>query len=575
MISIQNILKDYLVSKNVSSSEWDEIVNPTEELENDPFLIKDSREWLNQLFNHRNDIITIVGDYDADGILASATMRKGLQILNVGSKINTYVPTRMDGYGMTPESVASLKEQFPDTQTIITVDNGVAAFEGVQAAKNNGWTVLVTDHHLAKPDGLPIADAIVDINRPGDTYPFKGISGTAMAYKMLVAYASIISPEYLPMIKYLRTLVGISAVTDMMPMRNENRYWTKYAINEAQQDMDGIVTPHADIHIGALLKALKVKNALFSKTADDSLFGFTIGPILNSPSRVTGTPQQAYDFFLETNKDAMIEKAVGLFETNKSRKEIIGDVSGKVVGDFQDKIDQGEAYYAMATKVPLTSGFVGLVAGNLQNNFGLPSIAFATVNFDGELLDQPSSILHGSARSPQGLSIVDIMTEMQNRDKDVILGFGGHAAAAGITISFGKFDDFVRLFNDVTKELIESMPVDTNSTAADNQNLIEVDPSDISPSLVYAIEQMMPFGSEFERPQFMFKNIRTLSPLLMGANKQHIKFSTPAHVELIKWNGASDYIRQGQPTTLTVVGEIGLSEYRGRKSVQMIIDHWK
>lgn len=410
MLAIQNILKKYLISQNVTNSEWNEIINPTEALENDPFLIKGSREWLNQLFNHREDVITIVGDYDADGILASATMRKGLQILNIGSKINTYVPTRMDGYGITPVSVQRIKEQFPDTQTIVTVDNGVAAFEGIQAAKNNGWTVLVTDHHLAKPDGLPVADAIVDINRPGDEYPFKGISGTAMAYKMLVAYATIISPQYLPLIQYLRTLVGISAVTDMMPMRHENRYWTKFALNEVQQDIDGIYTPHSDPHINALIKALKLKHALYSKTADESIFGFTIGPILNSPSRVTGSPQQAYDFFMTEDPDEMLIEAAKLFETNKQRKEIVGDLSNKVIDGFQQKIDGGEQIYAMATTVPLTSGFVGLIAGNLQNVFAAPSIAFSTIDFDGQILDQPDSILHGSARSPSGVSIVDIMT---------------------------------------------------------------------------------------------------------------------------------------------------------------------
>ena len=574
MLSIQNILKEYLISKNVGPNQWDEIVNPTEQLEHDPFLIKDSREWLNQLFNHRTDVITVVGDYDADGILASATMRKGLQILNVGSKINTYVPTRMDGYGITPISVQRIKEQFPDTQTIVTVDNGVAAFEGVQAAKDNGWTVLVTDHHLAKDDGLPIADAIVDINRPGDTYPFKGISGTAMAYKMLLAYATIIDPAYVPMIQYLRTLVGISAVTDMMPMRNENRYWTKYALHEVQQDIDGIYTPHADQHIAALIKALKLKHALYSKTADESVFGFTIGPILNSPSRVTGSPQQAYDFFMDEDPDKMVTLAAELFETNKRRKEVVGDNSTKIVNDFQTRLDNGETLNAMATTAPLTSGFVGLIAGNLQSTFSVPSIAFSTIDFDGQILNQDDSVLHGSARSPQGLSIVEIMNEMERRDPEVILGFGGHAAAAGVTIAKKKFDDFARLFNEVTTEFLAKSD-DTTTTDTTLENVFVIDPTDVSVSLIKAIDQMVPFGVEFERPLFMFKDITTIRPLLMGNIKQHIKFSIPPRIELIKWNGASDYDHMGKPSKMSVVGELGLSEYRGATSAQMIIDSWK
>jgi len=576
MLAIQNILKKYLISQNVTSSEWNEIINPTEALENDPFLIKGSREWLNQLFNHREDVITIVGDYDADGILASATMRKGLQILNIGSKINTYVPTRMDGYGITPVSVQRIKEQFPDTQTIVTVDNGVAAFEGIQAAKDNGWTVLVTDHHLAKPDGLPVADAIVDINRPGDEYPFKGISGTAMAYKMLVAYATIISPQYLPLIQYLRTLVGISAVTDMMPMRHENRYWTKFALNEVQQDIDGIYTPHSDPHINALIKALKLKHALYSKTADESIFGFTIGPILNSPSRVTGSPQQAYDFFMTEEPDEMLIEAAKLFETNKQRKEIVGDLSNKVIDGFQQKIDNGEEIYAMATTVPLTSGFVGLIAGNLQNVFAAPSIAFSTIDFDGQILDQPDSILHGSARSPLGVSIVEIMTEMQNRDKDVILGFGGHAAAAGLTIKKDKFDDFNKLFNEVTKELMQQNVVSEDQATTNTlpSNVFVIKPEEASIALINAIDQMVPFGVEFERPQFMFEDIATTRPLLIGNIKQHIKFSIKPRIELVKWNGSSDFIHLGKPSHMSVIGELGVSEYRGNHTIQMIVNDW-
>lgn len=572
MQSTQQILKKYLISKNVSASEWDEIINPTEALENDPFLIKDSREWLNQLFNHRDDIITIVGDYDADGILASATMRKGLAILGVGSTLHTYVPTRMDGYGLTPLSVQQLLDQFPDTQTIITVDNGVAAFEGVQEAKNHGLTVLVTDHHLAKDEGLPIADAIVDINRPGDTYPFKGISGTAMAYKMLVAYATIISPEYLELIHNLRTLVGISAVTDMMPMRKENRYWTKYALNEVQQDIDGVVTPHADPHIGALINALKRKNALFSRTADDSIFGFTIGPILNSPSRVTGTPQQAYDFFLEEDPDTMVELAAELFETNKRRKEIIGDVSSKTVNDVQNKLDQGASLYAIASKVQLTAGFVGLVAGNLQQAFNTPSVAFSTVSFDGELLDKDDDVLHGSARSPEGISIVEIMSEMLKRDPDIILGYGGHAAAAGVTILNGQFENFQKMFNDITKELMAKNPATAETTEVDG---FIIKPEEVSTALIASIEKMMPFGTGFERPQFIFENIPTTRALRMGSIKQHIKFSAPNNIDIVRWNGSSDYDRKGQPSHMTMIGELGLSEYRGRSTIQLVVNDWQ
>ena len=227
----------------------------------------------------------------------------------------------------------------------------------------------------------------------------------------------------------------------------------------------------------------------------------------------------------------------------------------------------------MATTAPLTSGFVGLIAGNLQSTFSVPSIAFSTIDFDGQILNQDDSILHGSARSPQGLSIVEIMNEMIRRDPDVILGFGGHAAAAGVTIAKRKFDDFERVFNEVTTEFLAKSDdgVTTNTTL---ENVFVIDPTDVSVSLIKAIDQMVPFGVEFERPLFMFKDVTTIRPLLMGNIKQHIKFSIQPRIELIKWNGASDYDHMGKPSKMSVVGEIGLSEYRGATSVQMIIDSW-
>lgn len=568
MIKAETIIKTYLNNQNVSASEWPEITNPTEELENDPFLIKDSREWLNMLYLHRNDEITIVGDYDADGVLASTVMRKGLSILSVGSKLNTYVPTRMDGYGITPVSVEKIKAQFPNTQTIVTVDNGVAAFEGIQAAKDNGWTVLVTDHHLAKDDGLPIADALVDINRPGDNYPFKGISGTAMAYKMVKAYALILNPSLVRTIDSLRLLVGISTITDMMPLRHENRYWVKYATNEVQEYINGLQSPHADIHIFTLIQALIKTGNLYNKTANTDTFGFTIGPILNSPSRVTGTPQQAYDFFAEKDSDAIIEKAVGLIQTNTNRKNVIGTTSGKIASIIKSRIENGEELNALAVITPLTSGFVGLVAGNLLQKFGKPSIAFATTDFDGVKLTD-NDIIHGSARSPKGISIIEVLKKISEIDSDILVSFGGHAAAAGLAIKYNKFDTFASLFNDIVTDILNSQPKSLNTNAVD---AFTIRPEDASFKLVSMIESMAPFGEDFPRPKFILEDIpKNVS--FMGNNSQHIKFQVLPTFEVIDWNGSEDF-NDDPISPKNCEGAITISEFRGRKKLQMIVDNW-
>lgn len=568
MIKAETIIKTYLNNQNISASEWPEIKNPTEDLENDPFLIKDSREWLNMLYQHKNDEITIVGDYDADGVLASTVMRQGLSILGVGSKLNTYVPTRMDGYGITPTSVAKIKEQFPNTQTIVTVDNGVAAFEGVQAAKNNGWTVLVTDHHLAKDDGLPVADALVDINRPGDTYPFKGISGTAMAYKMLKAYALVVEPNLVQMINVLRLLVGISTVTDMMPLRHENRYWVKYAIGEVQEYINCIQSPHADPHIFTLIQALNQTGNLYNKTANTDTFGFTIGPILNSPSRVTGSPEQAYDYFAETDDSEMYNKAVALIKTNTNRKNVIGSTSGKIATTIKSRIENGEILNALAVITPLTSGFVGLIAGNLLQKFNKPSIAFATTDFDGVKLTG-DDIIHGSARSPKGISIVEVLQKIKEIDSDMLVSFGGHAAAAGLAIKNNRFDDFAKLFNDIVTDMIDHAPKTLNNNAVD---AFVIKPEDATFKLVSMIESMAPFGEDFPKPKFILENIPKDNSR-MGVNQQHIKFKVLPTFEVIDWNGSEDF-DDDPDSPRNCEGSLSISEFRGRRSLQMIVEKW-
>lgn len=165
---------------------------------------------------------------------------------------------------------------------------------------------------------------------------------------------------------------------------------------------------------------------------------------------------------------------------------------------------------------------------------------------------------------------------MQNRDKDVILGFGGHAAAAGLTIKKDKFDDFNKLFNEVTKELMQQNVVSEDQATTNTlpSNVFMIKPEEASIALINAIDQMVPFGVEFERPQFMFEDIATTRPLLIGNIKQHIKFSIKPRIELVKWNGSSDFIHLGKPSHMSVIGELGVSEYRGNHTIQMIVNDW-
>lgn len=561
-----DILRRYLESQQLGQDDWDEISAPTASLENDPLLIKDSRLWLNTLHSHRHDVITIVGDYDADGILASSVMHRGLDILGIGSKINVYVPTRLDGYGISETSVDKVQAQFPDTQTVITVDNGISAEAGVAKAIGLGWTVLVTDHHLALNKTLNKATATVDINRQDDTYPFKHISGTAMAFKMLQAYARVVQPDKLDEINTLRLRVGISTITDMMVLRHENRYWVRYAIEAVQNYVNNKHGADDDFHIRILTDVLVANKGIWGGKVDADTFGFSIGPILNSSSRVTGTPELAYRFFESHDVDEATALAQELIDMNAKRKQIIGLESDKAKKRVDTALSEKKGMASYIQTVPLASGFVGLVAGSLSRAYNAPSIVFSTVDFDGHELSG-TDVIHGSARSPEGLSIVAILARIDELSPELLVTYGGHAGAGGVAIVADDLNTFRDYFNQAVSEIAKE------STFTPVDNNIVVDVHDVTPELINALNYMAPYGMGFPKPMFVIKDVPK-NVTKMGTNKQHIKFGARPDFEIIDWNGAERY-DEHQSEVLTCQGHLGFgTTFRGQTPIQMIVDDW-
>lgn len=557
-----SVISKYLTRKHINKDDLPEIFNPSKELLHDVYSARGSREWLYKLMHLKDDNITIIGDYDADGILSAAVAQLGLKALGIGKCVNKYVPLRTDGYGTTPESVNNLMRQFPDTTALLLTDNGVAAFDGIKRAKELGLKVLITDHHLGKEEDV-CADAIVDVNRIHDDYPFKGLSGTGIIWKLLVKFAEILAPEKQDAIKSLADLVGVSVITDVMPMRNENRWFVKQALAELNHP--------TRLAWRSLLRILRAKNRLYGPVIDEDTIGFTIGPILNAASRVTGSPSLAYELF-ETNDPVLaITLSEKLVQLNETRKQTVNGL----VEQIRERYGNNE-FNSIADVEIIPIGYAGLIASNLTNRFQCPSVVFGAGRHD-------TGYLIGSARSPEWFNIVDAFDKLNKQG--LIVQYGGHAGAAGLKIKSSDFKKFQAALAKIVDDFAGTVPrylvgPDSDIRIKFNHDAIIGDYLTINGQviekerllkIIHMFSKIAPFGNSFERPLTELDGVNLTNASKMGANQQHLKIRTK-EIDVLKWNDEHDHDDISQDQPLSAFGTLSINEWRGKQTPQLVAD---
>lgn len=499
-----------------------------------------------------NNRIVVFGDYDTDGALATTVMVRSLRLLsfqltgNYG-RISYFIPDRfIDGYGMTESTVNKLLLKNPKVNTIITVDNGIVAFDAIRLAKSKNLKVLVTDHHKSLDDGsLPDADVIVDPGRQDDAYPDKGISGTTLAYKlMLNLYESLGLP--IQNMTNLLDFVGMSVVSDIMPMRGQNRYYVKKAL-EIFNNQNG-----NRLRFGwAALKEVLIRNKKLKsgKKIDEMDFGFLFSPIINAQSRVNGKANVAVDLFLSQDSVDVREKADYMVMVNEERKELSNAAFEKL-----NETDFSGNSIIIVQDNSLGEGLIGLLAGKLTEKYNRPSIV---------LTDTGNGTLKGSARSIEN---VDVTNALRQRD-DLFIGLGGHAGAAGMSLKSSNLDE---LKDSMTKIFDELVPADL--TAEPIPDLV-INADDISLDLLEEFNSLAPFGEEFKYPLIEVDSMPIDNVKQMGADKTHLKIISD-NIDIINWSGVGkfydDAIAAG---SLDVIGKAQVNDFNGKMSVQIIVSH--
>jgi single-stranded-DNA-specific exonuclease len=521
------------------------------------------------LIEHKN--IAIIGDFDADGATSTALMMEALRLF--GSENHQFlVPNRfLYGYGLTPEIVEIASEQ--GAELLITVDNGISCTAGVAKAKSLGMQVVVTDHHLPGAT-LPDADAIINPNQVGCNFPSKALAGVGVAFYFMLAMRKYLReknwfveqkmPE--PNIAQLLDLVALGTVADVVSLDNNNRILVEQGLKRIRA---GVTRPG----IQALLEiAGKDQQKIVA-----SDFGFALGPRINAAGRLD---DMSYGINCLLAKDLASARvmAVELDDLNKSRREIEQGMQQEAEQVLKSlNFSEHNLPHAISLfQNDWHQGVIGIVAGRLKEKFHRPSIVFAGVSNDVFLEGKESPTegkelvreIKGSARSIPGLHIRDLLEHIDSQHPNIIIKFGGHAMAAGLSIDEKNFELFQQLFNQYAEQWLSSD--DLKGTLASDG---ELPTNEMTLSFAQKLRDAGPWGQNFIEPVFD-DTFKLVQQRIVG--QKHLKLvvekagqvfdAIAFNVDLSRW---PDH----QAQNVHLAYRLDINEFRGKQTVQFMVEY--
>jgi len=502
--------------------------------------------------------ILILGDFDADGATSTAVAVTALRMLGA-KQVHYLVPNRFEfGYGITPEIVKVAAELKPDI--IITVDNGIANLAGVAAAKAAGIKVVITDHHLPGAE-LPNADAIVNPCQPGDRFPTKCLAGVGVIFYVMLAlrahlrdlgwFATQEIAE--PNMSVLLDLVALGTVADLVPLDHNNRILVHQGI---QRIRAGKARP-------GIQALLKIAGRAYERVTTIEL-GFALGPRLNAAGRLTDM-SLGIECLLAEDFNRAYELATQLSVLNEERRLIEQEMQQQAFAELA----KFTALENQTAKLPLGlclfdekwhQGVIGLLASRLKDRLHRPVIIFAPGT---------ETELKGSARSIPGLHIRDLLAIMAAKHPHLIIKFGGHAMAAGLTIAKKNYTLFAEIFAQEVQALLgEQAPC--SEIHSDG----ELDHADFNLELAELLRAAGPWGQAFPEPVFDGR-FRLLQQWLVGG--KHLKLSLGLEnsnkpLEGIAFNVNLKEWPNHRMQLAHIAYRLSINEFQGRKTVQLIIE---
>lgn len=534
----------------------------------DPFLLKDMEKAVSRVLeavkNHEK--IAIYGDYDVDGVTSVTSLR--LYLESLGAEVTSYIPCRAtEGYGMSFPALEKLAEE--DVSLIITVDTGITANREIAYAQKLGMDTVVTDHHECHAE-IPQCDAVVNPHRPDCPYPFKELAGVGVVFKLICACEAVIDglscrEAFERMSGRLIDLVAIGTVADVMPLCDENRLIVTRGLSVLEHtDRPGLAALLDAISGNGTVRPVGSHTPKPRRKVNTGLVGFGIAPRINAAGRISHA-MKAVDLLMAESEETAVPLAEELCSINVQRQTEENRIAEQAYRMIEAQLSDTEhpPRILVLENDGWLQGIVGIVASRITEKYGLPSIL---ISFDGAVGIDPSDddIGKGSGRSVKGLNLVDALADA----RELLLRFGGHELAAGLTVRRGNVQAFREKINQYAAcHLTDEM------TSVRYEAECEVKMADLTMTLAEEINTLEPFGVSNPTPVFMLKDAVIHKIIPMGGGKhtkltlyadgymmQAVWFSMPATRLPVKVGDSAD-----------VLFQLNINDYQGVRSLQMIL----
>ncbi len=489
----------------------------------DPFTLKDMEKAIDRINSavKNNEKIAVYGDYDCDGICATAMLYKYLK--SMGANVIEYIPERAQGYGLSKSAIDYLKEQ--SVNLIITVDNGIVAFDEASYIKDCNMDLIITDHHNAS-DILPQAVAVVNPKRHDDNSKFKDICGAVVVFKLIAAMENA---NYETAFNFAGDLAAIATIGDVMPLVEENRLIVKKGLE--------LIKYTKSYGLQYLIKLSSLSNHISSGNV-----AFGICPRINATGRL-GNAQLSFKLLTCEDEQEAKELADTVFGYNMKRQKTESEIMSEIQSYISQNHKELHKPILVVSNENWPKGLIGIIAGKLMDIYSKPVVI---LSIDGETAV-------GSARSFNGFSMYDALDYC----KEYFVKWGGHDLAGGLTIPTDKIDLFKQKINEYATE--NQPPYRTK-----NIDLI-IDPSQINISMVDELKILSPFGQSNPQPTFMIKNAKLVDIVPLSDHKHlRLKFLTQStSINAIYFNMPLSQFYYKVGNFFDVLVNIDINHYQG------------
>ncbi|UJF31967.1 single-stranded-DNA-specific exonuclease RecJ [Paenibacillus hexagrammi] len=539
-LHIEPLVAKLLVLRGLRTvPEAEQFMNGGKDLFHDPFLLDGMRAAVERIQQAlaRNHKIRVYGDYDADGVSSTSLMVHLLR--GLGARFDTYIPHRVkEGYGLNRGAIESAKADGVDL--FITVDTGISAAGEVQYIQELGMDVIVTDHH-EPPEVLPDALAVINPKKPGCPYPYKHLAGVGVAFKLAHALLGRLPEELLD-------FAAIGTVADLMPLTDENRLIVKWGLERMQ------ASDYAGIR--ALLSVAGVER----KEVTATHIGFSLAPRINASGRLECADDAVKLLTTEDEQEAE-QIALELDLLNKERQRIVEEMASEAIVMAEEQRSKGHDKVIVVAKEEWNVGVVGIVASKIVEKHYRPTLVLS--------IDPHTGIAKGSARSIAGFDMYKALTAC----KQWLDHYGGHQAAAGMSLDRAHLPEFTAMLNQLAEEWLTEQDFIPMLHADSECSL-----ADVPIASIEQLSRLAPFGMGNPAPRFVFSDLELSDIRTMGKEKQHLKLGlsqavaeTSCSVEAVAFGKGSLSHLISPTSKLDVLGELSINEWNGVRKPQIML----